>query len=73
MTNPIRAALPDREVLARMIYDALVQALQGGHEYASLFDPKEFTAIFDGEFDFRVAADRLMETLAAAKEAKHER
>ena len=66
MTDPIRAALPDREVLARMIYDALVQSIQGGHEYATLFDPKDFTATFDGEFDFRVAADRLTDALAAA-------
>ena len=68
MTDPIRIALPDREVLARMIYDALVQSLQGGNEYASLFDPKEFIATFDGEFDFRFAADRLTGALAAAKD-----
>jgi predicted RNase H-like HicB family nuclease len=70
--NPVRG-LYVRDTLARMIYDALVQSIRGGQEYCSLIGPDDFTATFDCEFDFRVAADRLTEALAAAKDAKHER
>jgi hypothetical protein len=65
MTDPIRAALPDREVLARIIYDAFFASIPD--EYVGDFRD-DFTATIDGGFDFLVIADRIIEALAAAKD-----
>jgi len=68
MTDPIRAALPDREALARMIYYAFCASTPD--EYIGDLHEPDFTATLDGGFDFLAVADGLTKALTAAKEER---